>query len=391
MNRGVRDIDNFLPFGIGANVAYGLHSPLANAYRCRLFEIEQDQFVRHWMYSLLRCSNLKQYEDIQKQYFQMVRDDPSLKLSAEQVMKDESLLNFRKGLPEDSQVSYDIRAERREAGDLIRRIVPELEKPKKSTDDMEISIVWLYRYRNPKQFWKESKIVLKSFKGTVPVGHVAGNDHLYLAYYVTEHIVHFCHYDEKQNLCNEWFCGDMAGPLSVHVGCVTDGARVYSHGGTHCYSIEGHIITSIEWYNENLKVGTLAGLVYSCISNTVEAVPNRVAVLSIVGGKAYQTLCSLVVDRLNLFTGRIVCNRLVEDGSVILCLNKQGVLFVRCEGEDDYVYNPPSYASCNIQHSMAYCRDALWVSESADAAAILYPSGQVGIPSISIAEKRNKI
>lgn len=378
MKKGVSDIDNWFPLGIGANLAYGLHTRLAHAHRCRLFEIEQDQLVRHWMYSLLRCKDRQQYKQIQSQFLKLVKEDPSLKPAANTVLEDGELLKFRDKLPEESEEPYDMRYESREVGTHERIVIDACSKPTIEEAD-EVSCVYLLRYRNEKQYWKESRITLKSFKGTVPAAHVTFDNKLHLAHYLTESVVRYAHYDADQKLMDEWYCANMGGPLLVHQGCVSDGRYVFTHQGTQRHFFANHIVTAIEWYKEALKIGTLAGLIFSCSSNTVEAVPNRVAVLSIQQGKAYQTLCTLVVDRLCLNAGRIIASRIVNDGEVILTLNKHGVLHVRCEGKDDYVYNPPNYVSCNIQHTMAHCKDALWVSQDASQVAILYPTGQVGV------------
>lgn len=379
-----KSAEKWIPIGVSEHFAMGFGTSLAPAHRQRAKLVEQDQFAKVWINTLLRCHFRPQYDAIHKRFLEVLKKDPSLKMAAEIVFRCEFLNKFRDELPEERKEDAPIGLNNAIAAraDGIYQTgtfdgitgpseLEPLENPQKVG-------LYVFRYRDQTNPWKLA-MKFHCQNDTLPTAHLAANGHLYVAYYVSDECVKMIHFDETQKEVESWYTPKtgLKGPLTCDVDVVTDGHAVYEKNGTKHWFEDRQIITSVRRAESNLYIGTFSGHVYNVTDKTFVKTRDPLAVLNIgTSGPKYimQTINDVTFDERLLNVGRVLCSAV--KGTIVISLTKYGVIQMSFMGANSF-YPAPEGVTCELDHLLPYYKDGIWISEDASAFAVMYPDGRV--------------
>lgn len=381
--------DKWIPIGVSDTLAMGFGTSLAPAHRQRSMLLEQDQFAKVWINTLLRTRYRRQYEEIHKRFMKMLQKDPSLKMAAEMVLRCEPLLKFRDELPaersEDMPQGLDNAIAARKDGTYkCCDFQGPPQRPPAVKNAQKVALYVLRNYRNKSSEWKVA-MVFRCHHDTLPAAHLTGRGHLYVAYYVTDHCVKVVHFDEHQKEVDTWYTEEtgMNGPLVCDVDVVTDGRIVYEKCGRKHWIEDDMIITSVNRGEVDLYVGTFAGHVYNVTQRTFVKTRDPLAVLNVStsGADKYiiQTVNDVTFDERLLNTGRPLTSAV--KGTMVVTLSKYGVISLCFMGANSF-YPPPEGVTCEVNDILRHYKDGIWISDDASEIVVMYPDGRICVKKL---------
>jgi hypothetical protein len=380
--------EKWIPIGVSDRMAMGFGTSLAPAHRQRSMLLEQDQFAKVWINTLLRTHYRQQYNGIHERFLKMVKKDPSLKTAAEMVLRCKQLLEFRDKLPaersDDMPQGLDNAIAERYDGRYrfadfqgVTSAPEETELPKQKV------ALYTFDYREPaKNAWKVA-MIFKCHNDTLPTACLTRNNHLYVAYYVSEQCVKMMHFDENQQVVDSWYTEErgMRGPLTCDVDAVTDGHLVYEKCGRKHWIEKDVIITSIKRAETtgDLYLGTFAGHVYNVTQLTFVKTRDPLAVLSIdtSGDNKYiiQSINDITFDERLLNVGRpLTC---AVKGTMVVSLSKYGVISLCFMGANSFYPAPEG-----VTGGLRYYKGGIWISDDGGKIVVMYPDGRVGVKKL---------
>jgi len=375
---------DWIPIGVGSMVAAGFSSQLAQAHRNRLALVEQDQFAKVWINTLLRCTFRAQYDAIHKRFCTMYKRDPSLHMAAKMVLKCEPLIKFRDELPKDRSGLNNAIAFRKDGKYITWEEAKDDDIDIDPLETFETVFLHLLHYRDATAKWKRS-IEFHCFPDTLPTAHITRDNELYVAYYVSKDCVKMIHFNDKQKPLSTWYCSGMKGPLVCDVDVVTDGHIVACKNGQRRHKIEGQIISSIKQTPENLYLGTFAGHVYNVTKSTYVKTRDPLAVLAINAsgdGDKYiiQSINDVTFDERLLNIGRPLCSAI--KGTMVVSLSKYGIISICFMGATSF-FEPPKGVTCDLNCILRYYKDGIWIRDDGGEIVVLYPDGRVCLKRLS--------
>jgi len=380
--------EKWIPIGVSGKMAMGFGTSLAPAHRQRSMLLEQDQFAKVWINTLLRTRYRQQYQAIHERFLGMVKKDPSLKMAAEMVLRCAQVLEFRDKLPteksdDEQEQGLDNAIAARHDGRYQSAEYTGLAEPPEDEQTQKVALYTLDYRDETAATWKLA-MIFKCQYDTLPTAHLTADNHLYVAYYATEHAVKVMHFDDTQKVVDTWYTEEtgMRGPLTCDVDVVTDGHVVYEKCGRKHWIEEDMIITSVSRaQNGDLYLGTFAGHVYNVTQMTFIKTRDPLAVLNIKtsgGDNKYivQTINDVTFDTRLLNIGRPLASAV--KGTMVVTLSKYGVISLCFMGANSF-YPPPEGVTCNLNGILRYYKDGVWVSDDASEIVVMYPDGRVAV------------
>lgn len=382
-----KSAEKWIPIGVSERLAMGFGTSLASGHRQRAKLVEQDQFAKVWITTLLRCHFRTQYDAIHQRFLDVVKKDPSLKLAAEMVFRCEPLNKMKETLPQtrrpDAPEGLNNAIAERADGIYQKETFVGIDGPDElePLQDPQSVGVYLSKYRDAPNVWKLA-MKIKCQNDTIPTAHLTPDGHLYVAYYVSRECVRMIHFDQTQTMVDSWYTPKtgMKGPLICDVDVVSDGHVVFEKNGTKHWFKDGQIVTALRRVDDNLLIGTFSGHVYNTGANTFVKTRDPVAVLNIAANGAMQTINDVTVDDRFLNTGRILCS--AAKGTIVVNLTKYGVIQMSFMGANSF-YPVPEGVTCDVDHILPYYKDGVWISDDAGAFAVMYPDGRIVYKELS--------
>ncbi len=379
-----KSAEQWIPIGVSNQLAMGFGTSLAAGHRQRAKLVEQDQFAKVWIITLLRCHFRGQYDAIHQRFLDVVKKDPSLKMAVEMVFRCEFLNGFKDKLPtdrkEDAPEGLNNAIADRSDGVYCKDEFVGIGGPDELEPLENPQKVGLYvsRYQEQTKEWKLA-IKFKCQNDTIPTAHLTPEGHLYVAYYVSDECVRMIHFDGTQKMVDSWYTPKtgLKGPLICDVDVVSDGHSVFEKNGSKHWFKDGQIVTALKRIDAGLLIGTFSGHVYNTGSNTFVKTRDPVAVLNIAtSGDKYtmQTVNDVTFDDRFLNTGRILCTAV--KGTIVINLTKYGVIQMSFMGANSF-YPIPEGITCDVDHILPYYKDGIWIREDAGAFAVMYPDGRI--------------
>lgn len=275
--------NKMIPVGINSTFAVLLAEEgkytIVEDKHLNMIKSEQFQFKYVWEDTLRRCRYVVQYEEKMNEFLVMSSADSNLKSVADEIVKNEDLIEFKKNLPneapeESDVVGLDDTHTKRDLNELLSSDYEIFNVKVEKSSDLYSLRFYVNYYKLAKR-WKRHKLVVMSFKDTFPAFSLSEN-HLMVASYIKKEVVQVILYDLNFKVKEKHLCM-CKGPLKCSV---SDNGKMALSDTTSCillsdnykHIIENGFMTAIKITNDgSIYMGSYRGQIYKACNGSLQS------------------------------------------------------------------------------------------------------------------------